>query len=145
MITPSDEVKMHWSANIAPCSSIISKVSQLWQLVLLSPTACGIKRRRSGHFIIYALRSDAATVARQVLQRAMPSFFVLLEALIEVHPVHEQQQALLVAGAPSSSAAKSAIQLSGTSPKSAVVVNILLTPLVVENDICSARVQTRDL
>ena len=69
----------------------------------------------------------------------------LLEALIEVHPVHEQHQALLVAGAPSSSAAKSAIQLSGTSPKSAVVVNILLTPLVVENDICSARVQTRDL
>ena len=84
MITHSDEVKMHWSANIAQCSSIISKVSQLLQLVLLSPTAGGIKRLRSGHFIIYALRNDAATVARQVLQRAMPLFFVL-HALFESH------------------------------------------------------------
>ena len=55
----------------------------------------------------------------------------LLEALIEVHPEHEQHQALHVAGAPSSSAAKSGIQLSGTAPKSAVMVNILLAPLLV--------------
>ena len=84
MITPSDEVKMRWSANIAPCSSVISKVPQLLQLVLLSPTACGMKRRRSGRVIIYALRSDAAAVAKQVLQRAVPSFLVL-HALFESH------------------------------------------------------------
>ena len=84
MITPSDEVKMHRSSNIAPCSSIISKVSQLWQLVLFSRTACGIKKRRNGHVIIYALRSDAAAVAKQVLQRAVPSFLVL-HALFESH------------------------------------------------------------
>ena len=81
----------------------------------------------------------------------------LLDALNEVHPEHEQHQALLVAGAAAlvlaraarhlrrNSAATSAIQPWLTSSKSAVMVNILLAPLLVDNDTGSARVQTPDL
>ena len=81
----------------------------------------------------------------------------LLDALIEVHPELEQHQALLVAGAAAlvlaraarhlrrNSAATSAIQPWLTSSKSAVMVNIMLAQLLLENDTCCARVQTQDL
>ena len=81
----------------------------------------------------------------------------LLDALIAIHPEHEQHEALLVAGAaavvlaraarhlPCNSAATSAVRPLGTSQKFAVMVNLLLAQLLQENDTCFARVQTRDL
>ena len=81
----------------------------------------------------------------------------LLDALIAIHPEHEQHEALLVAGAAAVVLARAARHLPlqqrchisrralGNLTKFAVMVNLLLAQLLQENDTCFARVQTRDL